>query len=91
MDLEGHTHKIYGCRHTYEGFYEKSTYQMSINMGRMTKTQGAHTSLVGILFFSSLSLSVKSFEEEIQPLKTVWIPLEARNLNSFKNSFKGTL
>ena len=33
----------------------------------MTTTQGAHASLVGILSFSSLSVLVKSFEEEIQP------------------------
>ena len=32
MDLEGHTHKIMdagGYRHNYEGFYEKTSYQMS--------------------------------------------------------------
>ena len=50
-------------RHNYEGFYEKETYQMSINRERITTTQGAHTSLVRIL---SLSLLLKSFEEEIQ-------------------------
>ena len=47
-------------------FYEKCTYQMSINKGRMTTTQGAHASLVGS-FLSSLSLLVKSIEEDIQP------------------------
>ena len=61
-------------RHNYEGFYEKTSYQMSINKGRMTTTEGAHTSLVG--------------DPTIQ--KTVWIQLEARHLNSFKNSFKET-
>ena len=36
MNLEGHTHKVYGCcgyRHNYEGFYEKFTYKMFINKG----------------------------------------------------------
>ena len=40
-----------GYRHNYEGFYEKSSYQMSINKGRTTTTQSAHASLVGILSF----------------------------------------
>ena len=30
------------CRHNYEGFYEKSAYQISINRGRMTTTRGFH-------------------------------------------------
>ena len=55
-----------GYRHNYEGFYEKSSYQMSINRGRTTTTKGDHASLVGILSFFSLSLLVKSFKEEIQ-------------------------
>ena len=55
-----------GYRHNYEGFYEKTSYQMSINRGRMTTTEGAHASLVGIISFLLLSLLVKSFEEEIQ-------------------------
>ena len=54
-----------GYRHNYEGFYEKTSYQMSINRGRTTTTKGAHASLVGI-HLSSLCLLVKSFEEEIQ-------------------------
>ena len=45
-----------GYRHNYEDFYEKTSYQMSINRGRTTTTEGAHASLVGILsillFFS---------------------------------------
>ena len=28
---------VRGCRHNYEDFYEKPSFQMSINMGRMTK------------------------------------------------------
>ena len=32
-------------------FMKKTSYQMSINRGRMTITQGAHASLVGILSF----------------------------------------
>ena len=54
MDLEV-THirsmDVGGYRHNYEGFYEKTSYQISINRGRMTTTQGAHASLVGILSF----------------------------------------
>ena len=40
-----------GYRHNYEGFYEKTSFQMSINRGRTTITEGAHASLVGILSF----------------------------------------
>ena len=36
-------------------------------LSRTTTTKGAHASLVRILSFFSLSLLVKSFEEEIQP------------------------
>ena len=43
-------------RHNYGGFYEKTSYQMSINRGRTTKTRGGHASLVRILYFFSLSL-----------------------------------
>ena len=44
-------------RYNYEGFYEKSTNQMSINRERMTAAQGSHASLVGIFFhFFSFSL-----------------------------------
>ena len=38
-------------RHNYKGFYEKTSYQMSINRGRTTTTEGDHASLVGILSF----------------------------------------
>ena len=54
MDLAGHTHKVMnvgGYKHNYEGFYEKLTYQMSINRGRTTTTQGAHASPMRILSF----------------------------------------
>ena len=54
MDLEG-THirfmDVGGYRHNYEGFYEKTSFQMSINRGRTITTEGAHASLVGILSF----------------------------------------
>ena len=56
-----------GYRHNYEGFYDKTLYQMFINWERMTITQGAHASLVRILSFLLFYLLVKSFEEEIQP------------------------
>ena len=58
---------VCGYKHNYDSFYEKFIYQMSINRGRTTTTQGAQASLVGIFFLlSSLSLWMKSFEEEIQ-------------------------
>ena len=37
--------------HDYKGFYKESTYQMYINRGIMTTTQGAHVCLVRILTF----------------------------------------
>ena len=40
-----------GYKYNYEGFYEKTSYQMSINRGRTTTTKGVHASLVGILSF----------------------------------------
>ena len=40
-----------GYMHNYEGFYEKFTYQMSINREKKITTQGAHASLVRILSF----------------------------------------
>ena len=57
---------IGGYRDNYESFYEKFTYQISINRGRITTTHVSHASLVRILT-SYLSLLVKRFEEEIQP------------------------
>ena len=54
MDLEG-THirsiDVSGYRHNYDSFYEKTSYQMSVNRGRTTTTQGAHANHVGILSF----------------------------------------
>ena len=38
-------------RHNYEGFYEKFAYQIHINGGRTTTTQGAYARLLGILSF----------------------------------------
>ena len=52
-------------RHNYEDFYEESIYQMSINKGRITITQSAHVSIVGIISFLIFFVLVKSFEEEI--------------------------
>ena len=48
-----------GYRHNYKGFYEKSTYEMSINRGRMTRTQGAYASLMKFSHFFSFSLDEK--------------------------------
>ena len=42
---------FYGYRHNDKIINEQFTYQMSINRRRMTKIQGAHASLVGIISF----------------------------------------
>ena len=50
IDLEGHTYRSMDVNaYNYDGFYHKITYQMSLNKGRMTKTQGSLASLVKIL------------------------------------------
>ena len=36
MDLEGHTHKVNGCRHNNKGFCENFIFLKSINRGRTT-------------------------------------------------------
>ena len=38
-------------RHNNETFYEKFVYQISINKGRMTTTQGVHADFMRILSF----------------------------------------
>ena len=48
-------------------FMKKPYYQMSINRGRTTTTQGARARFCGNSLLYSLSLLVKSFEEKIQP------------------------
>ena len=58
---------VSGYRHNYEGFYKKTSFQMSINRERTTTIEGAHASLVRIISFLLFLLLVKSFEEEIQP------------------------
>ena len=63
---------------------------MSINRERMTTTQGAHASFVGILSFLLFLSWWRALKKRFNYLEIVWIPLEARHLNSFKNSFKGT-
>ena len=75
-------------RHNYEGFYEKTSYQMFINRGRTTTTEGAHASLVGILPFLPFLSWWRALKKRSNNPETVWIPLEARHANSFKNSFK---
>ena len=77
-------------RHNYEGFYEKTSYQMSINRERTTITQGGHASLVRILSILLFLSWWRALKRRSNHLETVWIPLEARHLNSFKNSFKET-
>ena len=79
-----------GYRYNYEGFYEKTSYQMSINRVRTTTTRGAYASLVGILSFLLFLSWWRGFKRRSNHPETVWIPLDARHLNSFKNSFKET-
>ena len=79
-----------GYRHNYEGFYEKTSYQMSINRGRTTTTQCDHASLVGILSFLLFLSWWRALKRRSNNLETAWISLEARHLNSFNNSFKET-
>ena len=70
IDLEGNTHKpmdVGRYRHNYEGFYEKSTYQMFINRGENDDNARCPSKPLGNSLFYYLSLLVKSFEEEIQP------------------------
>ena len=46
-------------------FIKKTSYEMCINRGITTTTQGVHESLVIILSFLIFFSLVKSFEEEI--------------------------
>ena len=67
MDIKGHTHKVFdvgGYRHNYEGFYEKTAYQMSINRGKRPQLEWSCKPCENALL-SSLFLLVKSFEEEL--------------------------
>ena len=68
-------------KHNYEGFYKKMSYQMSINRGRMTITQGAHASLVGILSFLLFLSWWRASKRRSSYPETVWIPLEANHFN----------
>ena len=54
VDLEGtyiRSMNVGRYKYNYEDFYEKLTYPMYINKGRMTTTQGAHIILMRILSF----------------------------------------
>ena len=53
-------------KHHYKGFYEKFTYQISINREIRNRTQGSHESLIRIFSFL-LFLLVMRFKEEVQP------------------------
>ena len=63
---------------------------MSINRGRTTTTEGAHASLVRILSFLLFLSWWRALKRRSNHPETVWMLLEARHLNSFKNSFKET-
>ena len=58
-----------GYRNNYENFYEKSTYQMSINREINDRNSSCPCKPYKNSLISSLSLLVKSIEEEIQPFK----------------------
>ena len=79
-----------GYRHNYEGFYEKTLYQISINRWRTTTTEGTHASLVGILSILLHLSWWRALKRRSNHPETVGIPLEARHLNSFKKSLKET-
>ena len=80
-----------GYRHNYEGFYEKSTCQMFKNRDKTTTTLGAHARLVRILSFILFLSWLRALKRRSNHLEIVWILLEDRDLNSFKNSLKETL
>ena len=63
---------------------------MSINRGRTTTTEGAHASLARVLSFLLFVSWWRALKRRSNHLETVWIPQEARHLNSFKNCFKET-
>ena len=54
-------------RHNYEGLYEKTSCQMSINRGENDHNSRCPCKPYENSLLSSHSLLVKSFEEEIQP------------------------
>ena len=87
--MKGDTHKVY--RYNYEGFYEKSTYQMSSYRERTTTTQGAHASLVKFLSFLLFLSWLRALKRKSNHLEIVRTQLKARHLNSFNNSLKETL
>ena len=70
---------------------EKTSYQMSINRERKTTTKGAHANIVGILFFLLFLSWSKALKKRSNHPETLWILLEARHFNSFKNSFKESI
>ena len=75
-----------GYRHNYEDFYEKSTYEMSINRGKMITIQVALTSLVRILSILLFVSWRRALKRRSNHPENIWIPLEARHLNNFNNS-----
>ena len=56
-----------GYRHNYEGFHGKTLFQMSVKLGENDHNYKCPCKPCGNYLLSSLSLLVKSFEEEIQP------------------------
>ena len=56
-----------GYRHNYEGFYEKNLIPNVYKLGENDHNSRCPCRTCGNSLLSSLSLLVKSFEEEIQP------------------------
>ena len=65
-------------------FVKKFMYLKSINKGRMTTTYGVYASLDANSPFSSHYFLVNNLKRRSKCLENVWIPLEARHLNNFK-------
>ena len=61
------------------------------NLGRSLWNPSAHASVVRILSFLLFLSWRRALKRRSNHLDVVWIPLEARHLNRFKNTFKGTM
>ena len=78
-------------RYNYKGFYKKIYIPTIYKYGENNRNSRCSCKPCENYLISSISLLEKSFDEEINHHEIVWIPLEVRHLNSFKNSFKKTL
>ena len=70
MDLEGYHIRsidVGGYRHNYEGFYEKNIISNVYKQGKNDHNSRCSCKPCENSLYSSISLLVKSFEEDIQP------------------------